>query len=202
VHFEIDLYDSQVVSLLNRVIAITGPEPWTKKFAVLQHQLKENEYLREFQTGRHGIELTLGNLLSEQQRTGTFPLAVQQARQYHLYAFSASLVEDDRRGVRCGVHDCTHRHGRIRASSRNTFLMNSFTRYFWAGGGVANAGCCFVEVGVLRFVEVGVVDGSTGMLSSEAVTSTAYTSREATATLVGRPSSTLLVKSSWPEYVI
>jgi hypothetical protein len=92
VRFEIDLYDSQVVSLLNRMIAITGPEPWKKKFAVLQHQLKQNEFLREYQTGRLGIELTLRDALSEQQRTGAFPLAVQNDRQYRLYAFSASLV--------------------------------------------------------------------------------------------------------------
>jgi hypothetical protein len=48
--------------------------------------------------------------------------------------------------------------------------------------GVANAGCCFVDVGVFGFAEVGVVDGSTRALSSEAGTSTAYASSHATAT--------------------
>jgi hypothetical protein len=90
--FEIDVNDFDVVSLLNRLIAITGREPWGRKFASLQHQLNENAFLRDYQIERHGLELSLRDLLSEQVQTGVFPLAVRNQHQYRLYAFSASIV--------------------------------------------------------------------------------------------------------------
>jgi hypothetical protein len=90
--FEIELNDYEVPSLLNRLIAITGREPWERKFAALRKQLNENGFLRDYQIERHGLELTLRDLLSEQERTGVFPLAVRDRLQYRLYAFSASVV--------------------------------------------------------------------------------------------------------------
>ncbi|HEV2976016.1 MAG TPA: hypothetical protein VG425_00345 [Casimicrobiaceae bacterium] len=99
------------------------------------------------------------------------------------------------------IDDCNHRRqGCIKASSRNTFLMNSFTRYFCPGGGTANAGCCFVEVGVLGFVEAGVADGPTGMLSSEVVTPESLHLDARNGNVVGRSGSTPLVTEGWAEY--
>jgi len=90
--FEIDVNDYDVVSLLNRLIAITGRAPWGRKFAALQQQLNDNEFLRDYQIERHGIELKLRDLLAEQERTSVFPLPVRDQLQYSLYAFSASVV--------------------------------------------------------------------------------------------------------------
>jgi hypothetical protein len=72
--------------------------------------------------------------------------------------------------------------------------MNSFTRYFCPGGGIATAGCCFVEAGVLRFVELSVADGSTGLLSSEVVTPESLHLEARNGNVVGRPGSTPLVR--------
>jgi hypothetical protein len=71
--------------------------------------------------------------------------------------------------------------------------MNSFTRYLCPGGGIANAGCCFVEVGVLGFVEAGVADGPTGMLSSEVVTPESLHLDPRNGNVVGRSGSTSLL---------
>ena len=56
-HFEIEVNDYDVVLLLNRLISITGREPWKRKFATLQQQLNENAFLRDYQIERHGLEL-------------------------------------------------------------------------------------------------------------------------------------------------
>ena len=90
--FAIELHDTEVVSLLNRLIAITGIEPWRKKFTVLQHQLRENNFLRDWQIERHGIELKLRDLLAEHERTGVFPLQVRDPLHYNLYAFTSGVV--------------------------------------------------------------------------------------------------------------
>jgi hypothetical protein len=91
-HFETELHDYDVVPLLNRLFAIAGEKPWQKKFSVLQRQLSENAFLRDYQFERHGIELKLRDLLAEQQGTGTFPVAVRDQAHYRLYAFAASIV--------------------------------------------------------------------------------------------------------------
>ena len=87
--FEISVHGYEVIPLLDQLIAITGPEPWKKKFLTLQQQLNENEFLHDYQIERHGIELTFRNLLFERERTGVFPLRMQDQLQYSLYAFSA-----------------------------------------------------------------------------------------------------------------
>jgi len=90
--FETNLHDYDAVPLLNRLIEITGDTPWSRKFAALQLHLKQNEFLRHYQMERHGIELKLAQLLAEQDRTGAFPVAVQDHLHYSLYAFSAGVV--------------------------------------------------------------------------------------------------------------
>ena len=90
--FPIELHDYDIIPLLNRMMEITGVDPWSKKIAALQFHLKQNELLREFQLERHGIELKLGQLMAEQEKSGVFPVAVRDQLQYSLYAFSAGFV--------------------------------------------------------------------------------------------------------------
>jgi hypothetical protein len=90
--FEIDLIDTEAVSMLNRLIAITGIEPWRKKFKTLQQQLNENGFLRDWQAERHGMELKFHELLVQQDRIGSFPVQLQDHRHYNLYGFAASVV--------------------------------------------------------------------------------------------------------------
>lgn len=90
--FEIEVNDYDIVPLLNRLIAITGIEPWKRKFAALQQQLKENPFLRDYQIERHGLELSLRDLLAEQERTGIFPVSVRNQLQYTFYSFSVGIV--------------------------------------------------------------------------------------------------------------
>ena len=63
--FATQLLDSEIVPLLNRLIQITGYPPWHKKFSVLQQQLNENHFLKDWQEARHGIELKFRDLLAE-----------------------------------------------------------------------------------------------------------------------------------------
>ena len=48
--------------------------------------------MREYQSERHGLELTFRSLLSDQRRTGRFPITVKNDAQYRLYAFAATIV--------------------------------------------------------------------------------------------------------------
>lgn len=90
--FEIDLFDTEVVSLLNRLVEITGINPWRKKFGTLQQQLHENQFLEELQLERHGIERKFGELIAEQERTRIFPVQIRDEQHYRLYAFAAGVV--------------------------------------------------------------------------------------------------------------
>jgi hypothetical protein len=92
VRFQINVYDSEIIELLNKLVAITGHEPWARKFAALKEQLKDNPFLRDWQLEHHGVELRFHDLLVEQERTGTFPVQVQDDSHYELYGLAAGIV--------------------------------------------------------------------------------------------------------------
>ena len=71
--FPIDVYDHEIVSLLQRLLAITGEGPWLKKFGTLHQQFKENEFLRDWMIERHGVELKFAELLGRQAREARCP---------------------------------------------------------------------------------------------------------------------------------
>src|ERR1044071_4374707 len=90
--FSIDVYDHEVVPLLNRLVGITGEGPWLKKFGTLQQQFKENAFLRDWMVERHGVELKFAELLVREAREGRFPVELQDRLQYELFAFAAGVV--------------------------------------------------------------------------------------------------------------
>jgi hypothetical protein len=90
--FEIDVHDTEIVSLLERLLAITRPDPWVRKWRTLEQQARENQFLREWHSERNGIELAFGRLLSMQNAQGKFPVQVQDETQYELYGFAAGVV--------------------------------------------------------------------------------------------------------------
>ena len=87
-----ELAISQVIPFLRSLIRISGLDPWRKKYLTLRQQLRENSFLKTWQEDRHRLELTLGDLISEEERTGRFPLEIMTGAQYKLYAFAASFV--------------------------------------------------------------------------------------------------------------
>ena len=85
--FDIDVHDWQIASLLERLVSITGLDPWVRKWRTLEQQARENPFLREWQHDRNAIELTFGALLAAQSAQGKFPLQIQNQAQYELYGF-------------------------------------------------------------------------------------------------------------------
>lgn len=90
--FETELHDYEVEPLLDRLLQITGDPPWFKKFEALQEHLDQNEFLGPYQVEHHGLELKFRELLGQYERSGVFPLKVQDPQQYELYAFAAGVV--------------------------------------------------------------------------------------------------------------
>lgn len=90
--FAIDVVDRDITELVTKFIAITGAEPWSKKFAVLRRQLRDNPFLRDWQAEHFGVELKLLQLIEEQERTGAFSVHVEDQLHYKLYAFVAGVV--------------------------------------------------------------------------------------------------------------
>ena len=90
--FAVDVMDYDVIDLVNRFVEITGIEPWRRKFTTLHRQLKDNSFLREWQTEHFGIEIKFLQLLEEQERTGQFPLQVRDHMHYKVYGFIAGVV--------------------------------------------------------------------------------------------------------------
>jgi hypothetical protein len=88
----IDVHDREIISLLERLVAITGPEPWVRKLRALEHQAGENPFLRKWQLERNCIELTFGQMLASRDAQGRFPVAIQNQMQYELYGFAAGVV--------------------------------------------------------------------------------------------------------------
>jgi len=90
--FDINVKDTEVVALVNRFIAITGEEPWVRKFKVLRQHGAENPFLKQWQLERTGIEMKLGHLLARQEAGGRFPILPEDQRHYDLYGFVAGVV--------------------------------------------------------------------------------------------------------------
>lgn len=90
--FDINVKDTEVISLVSRFIAITGEGPWVRKFRVLQQQGIENPFLKQWQLERAGIEMKLGHLLARQESEGRFPILPEDERHYDLYGFAAGIV--------------------------------------------------------------------------------------------------------------
>lgn len=91
-HFDIEVKDTEIVSLLERFIAITGEAPWIRKFKVLQQQGSDNPLLKQWQLDRSGIEMKLGHLLARQESEGRLPIQLEDQRHYDLYSFVAAIV--------------------------------------------------------------------------------------------------------------
>ena len=94
--FDIDVKDTEVSSLLRRFIAITGEEPWVRKFKVLQQHGIENPFLKQWQLERTGIEMKLGHLFARQESEGRFPILPEDQRHYDLYGFAAGHSANSR----------------------------------------------------------------------------------------------------------
>lgn len=109
--FDIDVHDWEIVSLLERLVAITGPDPWVRKLRTLQQQARENPFLAQWQSERNGIELTFGMLLAAQNAQGRFPVQIQSQAQYELYGFAAGVV---RIYEQLSVKGKTRLHGMLR----------------------------------------------------------------------------------------
>lgn len=90
--FTVDLMDHDVTELVNKFIAITGTEPWSRKFTTLRRQLQGNPFLHAWQAEHFGVELKLLQLIGEQERTGQFPVHVRDHLHYKLYGFVAGVV--------------------------------------------------------------------------------------------------------------
>lgn len=91
-HFDIDVHEWQVDSLLRRLMEINGPDPWIRKWRTLQQQVSQNPFLQKWHIERHGIELKLGQLLASEGLGRKFPIRPQDESQYELYGFSAGIV--------------------------------------------------------------------------------------------------------------
>ena len=90
--FTVDVMDHDVTELVNKFIAITGTEPWSRKFTALRRQLQDNRFLHDWQAEHFGVELKLRQLIEEQERTGQFPVDVRDHLHYKLYGFVAGVV--------------------------------------------------------------------------------------------------------------
>jgi hypothetical protein len=90
--FETDVRDTDFLALLARCVRITGQAAWDKKFEWIRRQRIDNPFLHEWLHERHGIEITLWQLLIQQQETGQFPLDITDQQQYRLCGFVAAVA--------------------------------------------------------------------------------------------------------------
>jgi len=66
--FSPDLNVQRIPELLARFLAITGADPWIKRYRSLRSEMQANPLLRPYFAERHGLELRLGQILTGERK--------------------------------------------------------------------------------------------------------------------------------------
>lgn len=90
--FNASLTTDDIPSLLDRFLAIIGPDPWLRRYYSLREQVSRNPLLSPFTLERHALELTLANLLELRHQSRQLPIDMTDPYHYRLFSFIAPVV--------------------------------------------------------------------------------------------------------------
>jgi hypothetical protein len=92
VQFPVEIHEATVPLLVERLVSITGVEPWTKRFEWLAREVQENSHMGEWLRERCGLEWELGASIESGDLSDTGRFRIQgRASRYELAAFAAGV---------------------------------------------------------------------------------------------------------------
>ncbi len=89
--FRTDIYTAEIPGLIERMLGITGPEPWVKRLEWLDRELAENPYMEGWLKDRFGLEFALQRWLVSAEQ-GMVSDARPDADTYELLAFATGVA--------------------------------------------------------------------------------------------------------------
>lgn len=90
IRFRTDIYTAEIPGLVERMLGITGPQPWIKRFKWLDRELADNPYMEGWLNDRFGLELALRRWLVSAEQ-GLANGALPDAGTYELLAFASGV---------------------------------------------------------------------------------------------------------------
>lgn len=91
--FPVEIHEADAPLMLERMLQITGHEPWTKRLEWLAREADENRYMIDWLRERFGLEWELHASIQSDDLQGKGKFRVNSAARYELAAFAAGVVQ-------------------------------------------------------------------------------------------------------------
>lgn len=90
--FPVEIYEADVPLLLERLLKITGADPWTKRCEWLTREVAENRHMDDWLRERCGLEWEFRESLQSGDLLGAGRFRIHNAARYELVAFAAGVT--------------------------------------------------------------------------------------------------------------
>ena len=88
-----ELSAADAPGIVKQMVAITGSDPWLRRFAWLDREQQENEHMREWLVERCGLETALRDVVRSEELKRHGSLQLQLPGRYGLVAFAAGVTQ-------------------------------------------------------------------------------------------------------------
>jgi hypothetical protein len=90
--FSVEVQQEQIPELIEQLMGIAGSDVWTRRFAWLKQELRENEHMKEWLLERCGLEWTLMQVVAGGELIDASRYRLDLPGRYELAAFAAGVV--------------------------------------------------------------------------------------------------------------
>jgi hypothetical protein len=85
--FSVEAFDLEIPTLADRLLELTGLRPWTRRFAWLDREFVENNYMHDWLRQHCAVELAMKDALAKRQLSVRRPFVVETIAQHQLASF-------------------------------------------------------------------------------------------------------------------